>query len=154
RADHRLSLPRRRPDPLPPELPDEHRARPRERSERRLQQRRLLVPGPAAQAFSAPPQDGRAPATPGCGRPAGRSPGPPAAAHLPLPLQPRPAISVRMIVNEAALQEFKTGLRGELLCPGDDGFDAARKVWNGMIDRTPALIARCAGVADVRRAVA
>jgi FAD/FMN-containing dehydrogenase len=57
-------------------------------------------------------------------------------------------------VNETALQKFKTGLRGELLCPGDDGFDAARRVWNGMIDRTPALIARCAGVADVHRAVA
>lgn len=57
-------------------------------------------------------------------------------------------------MNETALQEFKTGLRGELLCPGNDGFDAARRVWNGMIDRTPALIARCAGVADVRRAVA
>jgi FAD binding domain len=60
----------------------------------------------------------------------------------------------RTTVNEATLQEFKTGLRGELLRPGDDGFDAARRVWNGMIDRTPAFIVRCAGVADVRRAVA
>jgi FAD/FMN-containing dehydrogenase len=57
-------------------------------------------------------------------------------------------------MNETTLQEFKTGLRGELLRPGDEGFDAARKVWNGMIDRTPGLIARCTGVADVRRAVA
>jgi hypothetical protein len=35
----------------------------------------------------------------------------------------------------------------------DDGYDAARKIWNGMIDRRPALIARCAGPADVMRCV-
>src|SRR5437868_8486792 len=42
-------------------------------------------------------------------------------------------------------QEF----RGTLVGPGDEGYDAARSVWNGMIDRRPALVARCAGVADV-----
>ena len=42
---------------------------------------------------------------------------------------------------------------GELLRPGDPGYDDARKVWNGMIDKRPALIARCAGVADVIAAV-
>jgi len=41
--------------------------------------------------------------------------------------------------------EFKAGLRGQLLSPGDDGYDRARKLWNGMFDRRPALIARCAG---------
>ncbi len=49
--------------------------------------------------------------------------------------------------------EFKAGLRGQLLSPGDEGYDGARKLWNGMFDRRPALIARCAGAADVIRAV-
>jgi FAD/FMN-containing dehydrogenase len=50
----------------------------------------------------------------------------------------------------AALQD---GFRGELLRPQDPGYEDARKVWNGSIDRFPALIARCAGVADVIAAV-
>ena len=49
--------------------------------------------------------------------------------------------------------EFKAGLRGQLLSPGDEDYDRARKLWNGMFDRRPALIARCAGAADVIRAV-
>ena len=43
---------------------------------------------------------------------------------------------------------------GELLRAADDGYDAARRVWNGNIDRRPAIIARCGGVADVQRALA
>src|SRR5215469_12829347 len=46
-----------------------------------------------------------------------------------------------------------TSLHGPLLQPGDESYDKARKVWNGMIDRRPALVARCAGVADVVTAV-
>jgi hypothetical protein len=57
------------------------------------------------------------------------------------------------VIEKAAVEAFKTSLRGELLRPGDDGYDEARKVWNGMIDKRPALIARCAGVADVISAV-
>jgi FAD/FMN-containing dehydrogenase len=53
------------------------------------------------------------------------------------------------ILEAAAVQDFAESLRGLLLRPGDDGYDAARRVWNGMIDRRPALIARCAGPADV-----
>jgi FAD/FMN-containing dehydrogenase len=57
------------------------------------------------------------------------------------------------ILEEAVVQDFAAGLRGPLLRPGDGGYDEARKVWNGMIDRRPALIVRCAGVADVIAAV-
>ena len=57
------------------------------------------------------------------------------------------------ILEEATVQDFASNLRGPLLRPGDGGYDEARKVWNGMIDRRPALIARCAGVADVIAAV-
>ncbi len=57
-----------------------------------------------------------------------------------------------------AVRAFDSGtlqanLRGELIQPGDPGYDAARKVYNGMIDKRPALIARCADVADVIMAV-
>src|ERR687898_313285 len=48
---------------------------------------------------------------------------------------------------------LRDGFRGELLGPEDPGYDDARGVWNGSIDRFPALIARCAGVADVIAAV-
>jgi FAD/FMN-containing dehydrogenase len=57
------------------------------------------------------------------------------------------------ILEDAAVQHFAAELRGKLLQPGDGEYDAARIVWNGMIDRRPALIARCAGVADVIAAV-
>src|ERR1700692_447954 len=57
------------------------------------------------------------------------------------------------ILEKATVQKFADSLRGPLLQPGEGGYDEARKVWNGMIDRLPALIARCAGVADVIAAV-
>src|SRR5262245_46119069 len=49
--------------------------------------------------------------------------------------------------------EFRAAFRGELIEPGDAGYDEARAVYNGMIDRRPRLIARCADVADVIAAV-
>jgi len=52
-------------------------------------------------------------------------------------------------LDDAKVQEFRSSLRGELLGKGDAGYEAARKVYNGMIDRRPALIARCVDVADV-----
>src|ERR1700674_2243460 len=58
-----------------------------------------------------------------------------------------------LFLEEATVQQFAAGLRGPLLRAGDAGYDEARRVWNGMIDRRPALIARCAGVADVMAAV-
>jgi FAD/FMN-containing dehydrogenase len=57
------------------------------------------------------------------------------------------------VVDGAAVQRFRDGLRGELLGSDDRGYDAARRVWNGMIDKRPALIARCTGAVDVRRCV-
>ena len=55
----------------------------------------------------------------------------------------------KTMLDEGIIEEFKATLRGEALVPGDAGYDEARKLWNGMIDRRPALIARCAGAADV-----
>jgi FAD/FMN-containing dehydrogenase len=52
-------------------------------------------------------------------------------------------------LGEAVVERFGSGLRGELLRPGDSAYEEARKIWNGLIDKRPALIARCAGVGDV-----
>jgi FAD/FMN-containing dehydrogenase len=49
--------------------------------------------------------------------------------------------------------ELRPRFRGALLRPGEEGYDDARRVWNGAIDRRPALIARCAGADDVAEAV-
>ena len=57
------------------------------------------------------------------------------------------------ILEDATVRAFGAGFRGPLLSPGDGAYDETRKVWNGMIDRRPALIARCASVADVVAAV-
>src|ERR687895_1022387 len=52
-------------------------------------------------------------------------------------------------IDQHAIDEFASTLRGELVCPGDGTYEQHRRIWNGSIDRYPALIARCAGVADV-----
>ena len=57
------------------------------------------------------------------------------------------------VLSEAAVEEFRANLRGQLICPSDHGYDEARTIWNAMIDKKPALIARCAGVADVINSV-
>jgi FAD/FMN-containing dehydrogenase len=59
------------------------------------------------------------------------------------------ATGALMAIDDAKVQDFRVRLRGDLLRPGDEGYDGARRIHNGMIDRRPALIARCAGVADV-----
>ncbi len=58
-----------------------------------------------------------------------------------------------MTVKVLDSSTLKASLRGELIQRDDAGYDAARKVYNGMIDKHPALIARCADVADVITAV-
>jgi FAD/FMN-containing dehydrogenase len=57
------------------------------------------------------------------------------------------------VIEAAALAAFEGGFRGDLLRPGAPAYDDARRVWNGMIDKRPALIARCVGPADVVSAV-
>lgn len=52
-------------------------------------------------------------------------------------------------MTTTSITEFQQRLRGQLIRPEDNGYDTARKVYNGMIDRHPALIVRCANVADV-----
>jgi len=56
-------------------------------------------------------------------------------------------------VEEAKIAELSARLSGALLRPGDAGYDEARRLHNGMIDRRPALIARCKGTAEVVDAV-
>jgi FAD binding domain-containing protein/berberine-like enzyme len=56
-------------------------------------------------------------------------------------------------MTDSTVATLKASLRGGLITPTDSGYDEARKVYNGMIDRRPKLIARCADVADVINAV-
>lgn len=56
-------------------------------------------------------------------------------------------------LDGSAVESLKAGLRGPLVLPGENGYDAARALWNGMIDRRPALAVRCFGVNDVKRTV-
>jgi FAD/FMN-containing dehydrogenase len=51
--------------------------------------------------------------------------------------------------SHSLIESLKSSLRGQVFCPGESGYDEARKIHNAMIDRHPAVIARCAGVADV-----
>jgi len=56
-------------------------------------------------------------------------------------------------IDRAAVQNLRASFSGTLLAPGDGGYETARHVWNGMIDKRPALIALSANTADVVRAV-
>jgi FAD/FMN-containing dehydrogenase len=57
------------------------------------------------------------------------------------------------MIASSTVQQLSSRFRGELLTPSDSGYDTARKVFNGAIDRRPALIARCSGPDDVIQAV-
>ena len=56
-------------------------------------------------------------------------------------------------ISPNSLAAFRGKLRGPVALPGEDGYDAARTIWNATIDRSPALVARCLGAADVINAV-
>ena len=56
-------------------------------------------------------------------------------------------------IDRTAVADLARSFRGQLIRPEDPGYDEHRKVWNGSIDRRPALIARCAGPPDVRAVV-
>ncbi len=53
------------------------------------------------------------------------------------------------VVGHGSVEAFRSSLHGESLLPGDHGYDSARQVYNAMVDKRPALIARCSGTADV-----
>jgi FAD/FMN-containing dehydrogenase len=56
-------------------------------------------------------------------------------------------------LDETAVRELAAAFRGPIVRPGDPTYEEHRRIWNGSIDRRPALIARCTGVADVAAAV-
>ena len=56
-------------------------------------------------------------------------------------------------IADGSVAELVESVRGEVIRPGEEAYDEARSIWNGVHDRRPALIVRCAGVADVMRAV-
>ena len=68
-------------------------------------------------------------------------------------VQLRVTTGADVVLKEAAIEEFRSRLRGELLQPSDEGYDDTRKIWNAMIDKRPGLIARCTGPADVLTSV-
>jgi FAD/FMN-containing dehydrogenase len=59
----------------------------------------------------------------------------------------------RTTVNNADIESLRRAVRGEVIVAGQAGYEEARRVWNGNVDRRPAVIARCLGVADVQHAV-
>ncbi|HZQ66146.1 MAG TPA: FAD-binding oxidoreductase [Gaiellaceae bacterium] len=62
--------------------------------------------------------------------------------------------TISPVLGEATIQELRTSVRGEILDPATDGYEAARGIWNGFHDgRRPALVVRCTGAADVIAAV-
>jgi FAD/FMN-containing dehydrogenase len=57
------------------------------------------------------------------------------------------------IMQIGTVEELKRGFEGDILLPGDEAYESARRIWNAMIDKRPAVIARCATTSDVVRAV-
>ncbi len=64
-----------------------------------------------------------------------------------------PATNSNILLDKDNIKDFKAITRGEVMLPGDHGYESARKVWNAMIDRKPGLIVRCIGTHDVIQAV-
>jgi FAD/FMN-containing dehydrogenase len=60
---------------------------------------------------------------------------------------------VATVIEKAALQDLRASLHGQMFLAAEEGYDTARRIWNSMIDKRPAVIVRCEGRADVGRAV-
>ena len=58
-----------------------------------------------------------------------------------------------VVLASSVIEAFRADVRGQLLTPAEADYEAARRMWNAMIDKRPALIARCEGAADVGKAV-
>jgi FAD/FMN-containing dehydrogenase len=65
----------------------------------------------------------------------------------------RAAAGGDVALDDAAVGRLRSSISGPLLMQGSPRYDAARTVWNAMIDRSPALIVQCASAADVSAAV-
>ncbi len=57
-------------------------------------------------------------------------------------------------INPALVDALKIGFGGQLILPDDTAYEKARRIWNASIDKHPAMIARCSGVADIASAIA
>lgn len=57
------------------------------------------------------------------------------------------------VIQTNTIEDLKGRFRGKILLPDEHGYEGARKIWNGMFDRKPAVIARCIGTSDVIQAV-
>src|ERR1051326_6728068 len=62
-------------------------------------------------------------------------------------------LAPEVTLDDEAVGAFAAGVRGRVIRPGEDGYDEARTIWNGLIDRRPALIVQPTGAADVVDAV-
>jgi hypothetical protein len=71
----------------------------------------------------------------------------------PLPLRAPHKEATMKPIQMAYLDEFKAQFQGNILLPGDSDYDEVRRIWNAMIDRRPALIARCTSPDGVVQAV-
>ena len=69
------------------------------------------------------------------------------------PVQTKTQPERQILFDEEKISEFKQSLRGDLIQAGDPEYDRARRIYNAMIDKHPAIIARCADVADVMTCV-
>ena len=63
------------------------------------------------------------------------------------------ATETATVATATDLERLRNSIGGPVIGPEDEGYDEARSIWNGAIDRRPACIARCTGVADVVAAV-
>ena len=61
--------------------------------------------------------------------------------------------NLKVVLDDAAIEGLQGRFQGEIIRPSDSGYDAARSIWNAMIDKYPALIARCTSSDDVIEAV-